>query len=70
MRAQLDGFLGNLKSTEESREKWRKECQSMKEERLMTEKWQHKELLSVVRQLTTAVTKLLPQGANMDGEEL
>ncbi|XP_049271355.1 uncharacterized proline-rich protein-like [Rhipicephalus sanguineus] len=70
VRAQIDAFLGHLKSTEESREKWRKECQSMEEEELMTEERQHQELLCVVRQLTTAVTRLLPQGASMDGEEM
>ncbi|KAH7968763.1 hypothetical protein HPB52_011090 [Rhipicephalus sanguineus] len=53
-----------------SREKWRKECQSMEEERLMIEERQHQELLPVIWQLTTAVTKLLPQGANIDGEEM
>ncbi|KAL1484989.1 hypothetical protein MTO96_032249 [Rhipicephalus appendiculatus] len=68
VRAQIDGFLGHLKSAEESREKWRRECQSMEEERLVTEERQHQELLSVVRQLTTAVTRLLPQEASTEGE--
>ncbi|KAL1431608.1 hypothetical protein MTO96_002237 [Rhipicephalus appendiculatus] len=70
VRAQIDGFLNHLKSTEESREKWHRECQTMEEERLVTEERQHQELLSVVRQLTTAVTRLLPQEASTDGEQM
>ncbi|KAH7985392.1 hypothetical protein HPB52_024870 [Rhipicephalus sanguineus] len=48
VRAQIDGFLGHLKSTEESREKWRKECQSMEEERLMTEERQRQECCPIL----------------------